>query len=77
MLYIDRCMQAAETYCSIESYLKTNSLNEPLPTKQSQVRPIFQAPLNPIEAGEVWVIAVNLAMGKVPPKIIVEKAVKS
>ena len=77
MLYIERCMLAAETYYSIESYLKTNSLSEPLPTKQSQLRPIFQAHLSPIEAGEVWVMSVNLAAEKVPPKVIVEKAVKA
>jgi hypothetical protein len=77
MLYIERCMRAAETYYFIEEYLKTNSLNEPLPTKQSQLRPIFQAHLNPIEAGEVWVMSVGLAAEKVPPKIIVEKAVKA
>jgi hypothetical protein len=61
MLYIERCMRAAETYYFIEEYLKTNSLNEQLPTKQSQLRPIFQAHLNPIEAGEVWVMSVGLA----------------
>ena len=77
MLYIERCMSAAETYYFIEEYLKTNSLDEPLPTKQSQVRPIFQTHLTPIEAGEVWVMAVNLAMEKVPPKVVVEKAVKT
>jgi hypothetical protein len=77
MLYIDRCMLAAETYYFIESYLKTNSLREPLPTKQSQLRPIFQAHLNPIEAGEVWVMSVGLAAEKVPPKVVVEKAVKA
>ena len=77
MLYIERCMLAAETYYSIESYLKTNSLSEPLPTKQSQLRPIFQAHLSPIEAGEVWVMSVNLAAEKVPPKVTVEKAVKA
>lgn len=77
MLYIERCMKAAETYYSIEEYLKTNSLNELLPTKQSQLRPIFQAHLSPVEAGEVWVMAVSLAMNKVPPKVVVEKAVKS
>ena len=77
MLYIERCMQAAETYYFIEEYLKTNSLNEPLPTKQSQLRPIFQAHLSPVEAGEVWVMAVSLAIDKVPPKVTVEKAVKS
>ncbi|MEO0924275.1 MAG: hypothetical protein AAFY63_00220 [Cyanobacteria bacterium J06643_13] len=37
MLYIERCMLAAETYYSIEEYLKTNSLKEALPTKQSQL----------------------------------------
>jgi hypothetical protein len=77
MLYIERCMRAAETYYLIEEYLKTNSLSEPLPTKQSQLRPIFQAHLNPIEAGEVWVMSVALAAEKVPPKVIVEKAVKT
>ena len=77
MLYIERCMRAAETYYLIEEYLKTNGLNEPLPTKQKQLRPIFQAHLNPIEAGEVWVIAVEKAMGKVPPASEVKFAVKS
>ena len=70
-------MRAAETYYLIEEYLKTNSLSEPLPTKQSQLRPIFQAHLNPIEAGEVWVMSVALAAEKVPPKVMVEKAVKA
>ena len=51
MLYIERCMLAAETYYQIESYLKTNGLEDPLPTKQRQLRPIFQADLTPIEAG--------------------------
>ena len=77
MLYIERCMLAAETYYSIEEYLKTNGLNKPLPTKQRQLRPIFQAHLNPIEAGEVWVMAVNIALGKVPPASVVKSAVKS
>ena len=76
MLYIERCMLAAETYYLIESYLKTNGLREPKPTKQRQLRPIFQAHLSPIEAGEVWVMAVNLEMGKVPPASTVKQAVK-
>jgi hypothetical protein len=76
MLYIERCMRAAETYYLIEEYLKTNGLNEPKPTKQRQLRPIFQAHLSPIEAGEVWVMAVNLEMGKVPPASTVKQAVK-
>ena len=70
-------MLAAETYYSIEEYLKTNGLNEPLPTKQRQLRPIFQAHLNPIEAGEVWVMAVAIAQDKIPPASIVKSAVKS
>ena len=77
MLYIERCMIAAETYYSIEEYLKTNGLNDPKPTKQRQLRPIFQAHLNPIEAGEVWVMAVGIAQGKVPPADLVKSAVKS
>ena len=77
MLYIERCMLAAETYYFVEEYLKTNGLNDPLPTKQRQLRPIFQAHLNPIEAGEVWVMAVNIALGKVPPASVVKSAVKS
>lgn len=76
-LYIQRCMKAAETYYFITEYLQTNSLNTPKPTKQSQLRPIFQAHLNPIEAGEVWVMAVEMALDRVPPKVIVEKAVKA
>jgi hypothetical protein len=77
MLYIERCMIAAETYYFIEEYLKTNGLSDPFPTKQRQLRPIFQAHLNPIEAGEVWVMAVKKAQGKVPPASIVKTAVKS
>ncbi|MEL6441780.1 MAG: hypothetical protein AAFQ80_21315 [Cyanobacteria bacterium J06621_8] len=77
MLYIERCMKAAETYYFIDEYLKTNGLNAPLPTKQRQLRPIFQAHLNPIEVGEVWVIAVDIALGKVPPASVVKSAVKS
>jgi hypothetical protein len=77
MLYIERCMSAAKTYYQIEEYLKTNGLNEPLPTKQRQLRPIFQAHLSPIEASEVWVIAVKKEMGKVPPASAVKSAVKS
>ena len=84
MLYIERCMSAAKTYYSIEEYLKTNGLDEPLPTKQRQLRPIFQAHLSPIEAGEVWVIAVKKAMSepsaaiaKVPTALVVKSAVKS
>lgn len=77
MLYIERCMLAAETYYSIESYLKTNGLNEPLPTKQRQLRPIFQAHLSPIEAGEVWVMAVGIAQGQVPSYSTVKLAVKA
>lgn len=75
MLYIERCMIAAETYYFIEEYLKTNGLSDPFPTKQRQLRPIFQAHLNPIEAGEVWVMAVGIALGKVPPASIVKSAV--
>ena len=75
-LYINRCITAAETYFFIAEYLETNGLNAPYPTKQRQLRPIFQAHLTPIEAGEVWVMAVTLAMGKVPPASVVKKAVK-
>ena len=77
MLYIDRCMVAAETYYAIEDYLETRSLKEPLPTKQAQLRPIFQAHLTPIEAGEVWVMAVKLALGSIPSKPLVQQAVKT
>ena len=77
MLYIERCMTAAETYFLIEEYLKTQGLNDPLPTKQKQLRPIFQAHLSPIEAGEVWVKAVGLAQGEIPSYSIVKLAVKA
>jgi hypothetical protein len=77
MLYIKRCMIAAETYFSIEEYLKTQGLDKPKPTKQKQLRPIFQAHLSPIEAGEVWVIAVGMALGQVPSYSIVTSAVKA
>jgi hypothetical protein len=76
-LYIERCIVAAQTYDFIEEYLETNCLDDPKPTKQSQLRPIFQAHLSPIEAGEVWVMAVTLALGKVPPAVVVKEAVKA
>ena len=76
MLYIERCMTAAETYFLVEEYLKTQGLNDPKPTKQKQLRPIFQAHLSPIEAGEVWVMAVGIAQGQVPSYSIVKSAVK-
>ena len=76
-LYIERCITAAETYDFIEEYLETNCLDDPKPTKQSQLRPIFQAHLSPIEAGEVWVMAVRNAMEKVPPALLVKEAVKA
>jgi hypothetical protein len=77
MLYIERCMIAAETYYQIEEYLKTQGLNDPKPTKQKQLRPIFQAHLSPIEAGEVWVMAVGIALGQVPSSSMVKTAVKT
>ncbi|NJO98399.1 MAG: hypothetical protein HC764_22365 [Pleurocapsa sp. CRU_1_2] len=77
MLYIERCMIAAETYYQIEEYLKTQGLNDPKPTKQKQLRPIFQAHLSPIEAGEVWVMAVGIALGQVPSYSMVKTAVKT
>jgi hypothetical protein len=77
MLYIERCMIAAETYFLIEEYLKTQGLDKPKPTKQKQLRPIFQAHLSPIEAGEVWVIAVGMALGQVPSYSMVKTAVKT
>lgn len=77
MLYIERCMIAAETYYQIEEYLKTQGLNDPKPTKQKQLRPIFQAHLSPIEAGEVWVMAVGIALGQVPSYSMVKSAVKT
>ena len=77
MLYIERCMSAAETYYQIVEYLKTQGLNEILPNKQKQLRPIFQAHLSPIEAGEVWVMAVGLAQGEIPSYSIVKSAVKA
>ncbi len=76
-MYIERCITATQTYRLIGEYLQTNCLNAPYPTKQSQLRPIFQAHLSPIEAGEVWVMAVSLAMGKVPPASVVKEAVKA
>ena len=76
-LYIDRCITAAQTYYQIVEYLETNGLNHPYPTKQRQLRPIFQADLTPIEAGEVWVLAVTLAMGEVPASAVVKEAVRA
>jgi hypothetical protein len=77
MLYIERCMIAAETYYQIEEYLKTQGLDDPKPTKQKQLRPIFQAHLSPIEAGEVWVMAVGIALGQVPSYSMVKTALKT
>lgn len=76
-LYIQRCLIAVQTHRNIEDYIKTNGLNCPLPTKQRQLRPIFQSDLAPIETGEVWVMAVNLNLGKVPPSRLVKEAVRS
>ena len=64
-------------YGSSDKYLKTQGLNNPKPTKQKQLRPIFQAHLSPIEAGEVWVMAVGLAQGEIPSYSIVKLAVKA
>lgn len=75
-LYIKRCLKAAATYRQIERYLKTHGLNDPLPTKQKQLRPIFQARLNEQEIGLVWVRAVTLADGNLPSFSIVSEAVK-
>ncbi|MGK7952950.1 MAG: hypothetical protein AB4368_30220 [Xenococcaceae cyanobacterium] len=74
--YIRRCIRAAQTYDSISGYLKNNNPDLSYPMKQRQLRPIFQADLSPIEAGEVWVMAVNLAGGVVPTSSIVKDAVK-
>ncbi len=74
--YIKRCIIAAETYKHIVKYLQTNGLNDPYPMKQRQLRHIFQAHLSPIEAGEVWVLAVTMALGQVPTSAIVKEAVK-
>ncbi len=74
--YIRRCIISAQTYEFIVEYLQTNGLSDPFPNKQRQLRPIFQAHLSPIEAGEVWVKAVSNALGEVPTCSIVKEAVK-
>ena len=74
-LYIKRCIKAASTYRKIERYLKTNGLSDPLPSKQRQLRPIFQAKLDSTEVGLVWTMAVTLAMGEVPSSSLVKEAV--
>ena len=74
--YIKRCITAAQTYDFIVEYLQTSGLNAPFPMKQRQLRPIFQAHLSPIESGEVWVLAVSMALGEVPTSSIVKEAVK-
>ena len=76
-LYIKRCIKAASTYRKIERYLQTNGLNDPLPSKQRQLRAIFQAPLNASEVGLVWTLAVTQASGAIPSSSIVTEAVKS
>ena len=75
-LYIKRCIKAATTYRDIERYLQTNGLDDPLPSKQRQLRPLFQAVLNSTEIGLVWTMAVTLALGKIPSSSLVKEAVK-
>lgn len=77
MPYIKRCVIAAETYHAVAEYLQTNCLNLPKPNKQSQLRPIFQAHLSPVESGLVWVMAVEMSESRVPPQAVVKEAVKA
>ena len=70
-LYIKRCIKAATTYRDIERYLQTNGLDDPLPSKQRQLRPLFQAVLNSTEIGLVWTMAVTLALGEIPSSSLV------
>jgi hypothetical protein len=48
----------------------------PLPTKESQLRPIASAFLQSEQQGKAWLFAVNEADGKVPTGKIVQKVVK-
>ena len=70
------CINAAKIYLTIESYLQTNGLPDPLPSRQRQLRPLVTAKLASEENGMVWVMAVTLAEGQVPSGSLVSEALR-
>ncbi len=70
------CINAAKIYLAIESYLQTNGLPDPLPSRQRQLRPLVPAKLKSEENGMVWVMAVTLAEGQVPSNSLVAEALR-
>ncbi len=74
--FYNLCLNAAQVYLTIESYLQTNGLPDPLPSRQRQLRPLVQGKLAPEENGLVWVMAVTLAEGQVPSASIVSEALR-
>lgn len=74
--FYNLCINAAKIYLAIESYLQTNGLPEPLPSRQRQLRPLVLAKLKSEENGLVWVMAVTLASGQVPSGSRVAEALR-
>jgi len=74
--FYNLCINAAKIYIAIESYLQTNGLPDPLPSRQRQLRPLVPAKLADDENGMVWMMAVTLAEGQVPSGSIVEEALR-
>ena len=74
--FYNLCMNAAKIYLTIESYVQTNGLPDPLPSRQRQLRPLVPAKLADEENGMVWVMAVTLAEGQVPSGSLVEEALR-
>lgn len=74
--FYNLCMNAAKIYLAIESYLQTNGLPDPLPSRQRQLRPLVPAKLADEENGMVWVMAVTLAEGQIPSGSLVEETLR-
>ncbi len=74
--FYNLCISAAKIYLAIESYLQSNGLPDPLPSRQRQLRPLVTAKLKSEENGLVWVMAVTLAEGQVPSGSLVEEALR-
>ena len=74
--FYNLCINAAKIYLAIESYLQTNGLPDPLPSRQRQLRPLVPAKLQAEENGQVWVMAVTLAEGQVPSGSLVAEALR-
>ena len=70
------CINAAKIYLTIESYLHTLGLPDPLPSRQRQLRPLVPVKLKSEENGMVWVMAVTLAESQVPSGSLVAEALR-